>query len=665
MRVLKLGGSTETDLKISRMASGRREDDDGERLRLEVEADLMYLNVEGLSVVAQELEIRQGRYVNKGKRIILQEIRSQLDKNEANPDLDSFEGLRFLQTLVRGLLVEPDLCDTAISERQHHRSSRIQSANDPAGRAAESSSESDALSVASGGSGSDAHTSRRQSNHTESLHVPIGRGVGRGIGRGIGFLRSLPPIPRSTLGRGVTAVPLVGGGGTLPRPALGRGTSVSHQLSSVRSAQIPVVHQQPPVLNAFQDRNRFTVSGSDISSIASGSDPMSDVSSVPSPPAVRKRTYRSSTRIVPDSDASSAATSPVRVHHRRSSALHKRPAVTRKSTSVLPSKRISKRSSASKVVNDSVSAADLKEAWRKEFKLKGQIGKVGEKDKLDYLSVKRQINGALKKGYKDSDIIEAVINACSSGTSLKGLLQVLPDMTVDEMLKMLKSYFQEFDGADLLLQLSTAAQNPKDDALTFLIDVLLLKNRIIDEGKHSPDVRFGKGSVMKIMLKTLESGIISERIVNRLRPFLVEATVSDTTLIEEMSKAVRYEKERKAKAKQQSRINAMLAEEEDEKDVKIAALEAQMKELRTTSKEDEKDKKIAKLEAELKVLREANKNKGRKTRIYGCKKCKAEGKGRTCTHCFRCGEGSHKVEACTKPKEEEKSENSSRSSERD
>ena len=170
---------------------------------------------------------------------------------------------------------------------------------------------------------------------------------------------------------------------------------------------------------------------------------------------------------------------------------------------------------------------------------------------------------------------------------------------------------------------------------------------------------------MKIMLKTLESGILSECIVNRLRPFLVDFAVSDTTLIDEMSKAVRYEKERKAKAKQRQQINSLLAEE-DEKDVKIAALEAQMKELKTTSKEDEKDKRIAKLEAELKVLREANKNRGgRKTRIYGCKQCKSEGKGRTCTHCFRCGKGSHKVEACTEPKEEDKSENSSRSSERD
>ena len=40
--------------------------------------------------------------------------------------------------------------------------------------------------------------------------------------------------------------------------------------------------------------------------------------------------------------------------------------------------------------------------------------------------MKRQINRALKKGEEDTDIIEAVINACAPGTSLKALLQVLP-----------------------------------------------------------------------------------------------------------------------------------------------------------------------------------------------------------------------------------------------
>ena len=163
----------------------------------------------------------------------------------------------------------------------------------------------------------------------------------------------------------------------MPGPFLGRGTFMPHQLNSlpvaqlnsVHSARFPAAYQPPSILNRSPDRNRFTVSGSDVSSIASESDPLSDISNVPSPHLVRRITYRSSTRINQDSDALSAAASPSKLHLRRSSALQKRPTGTRKSSSVLPSKR--KRSSIPKVSNASVSAADLKEAWRKEFKLKG------------------------------------------------------------------------------------------------------------------------------------------------------------------------------------------------------------------------------------------------------------------------------------------------------
>ena len=140
------------------MASGGREEDVVEKLRLEVEAELMYLTVEGLSVVAEELEIRQGRYRNRGKLVILREIRNQLDKNEVDPEMDSVEGLRVLQTLVRGLLDEPQFLEgTQPGHQSQRRSVRSLAVNYTGGQAVESSSESDARSVASGGSGSDAH----------------------------------------------------------------------------------------------------------------------------------------------------------------------------------------------------------------------------------------------------------------------------------------------------------------------------------------------------------------------------------------------------------------------------------------------------------------------------------------------------------------------------
>ena len=56
------------------------------------------------------------------------------------------------------------------------------------------------------------------------------------------------------------------------------------------------------------------------------------------------------------------------------------------------------------------SVRELKDAWRREFKIKGQIGALGEKNKLDYVSVKRQVDAGLKKGYDNADIVEAIIN---------------------------------------------------------------------------------------------------------------------------------------------------------------------------------------------------------------------------------------------------------------
>ena len=198
------------DRPKSEMASGGREEDGAEDLRLEIEAELMRLSEEGLAAVAAELDIRQGRYLNRGKMVVLREIRNQLDRNEADPALDSFAGLRYLQIFVRRLLEEPLLCEgTPLGQPRQ-----------PAGEAPESSSESDAMSVSSGGSGSDARSIRRRINNatmpagsaTGTGVSGIGRGVGvsgrgvggsgRGVGRGMGMLQFLPPIPRANLGRG-------------------------------------------------------------------------------------------------------------------------------------------------------------------------------------------------------------------------------------------------------------------------------------------------------------------------------------------------------------------------------------------------------------------------------------------------------------------------------
>ncbi|KAI3352360.1 hypothetical protein L3Q82_005325 [Scortum barcoo] len=55
---------------------------------------------------------------------------------------------------------------------------------------------------------------------------------------------------------------------------------------------------------------------------------------------------------------------------------------------------------------------------RKDFRIWGQIGEAGQKDKLSFTSLTNQIESGLKKGYSETDIIEAVIKAVSPGLHL-------------------------------------------------------------------------------------------------------------------------------------------------------------------------------------------------------------------------------------------------------
>ena len=46
--------------------------------------------------------------------------------------------------------------------------------------------------------------------------------------------------------------------------------------------------------------------------------------------------------------------------------------------------------------------------FKRDLKIIGQIGELGQKDKLSFVSLVRQIEGALKKGYKPVEVADAV-----------------------------------------------------------------------------------------------------------------------------------------------------------------------------------------------------------------------------------------------------------------
>ena len=50
---------------------------------------------------------------------------------------------------------------------------------------------------------------------------------------------------------------------------------------------------------------------------------------------------------------------------------------------------------------------------RPDFRIVGQVGEIGQKDKLSYVSLIRQIEAGIDKGYTEKEVIQAVINSIS------------------------------------------------------------------------------------------------------------------------------------------------------------------------------------------------------------------------------------------------------------
>ena len=290
----------------------------------------------------------------------------------------------------------------------------------------------------------------------------------------------------------------------------------------------------------------------------------------------------------------------------------------------------------------SFSVNDLRKAWRRECKIKGTIGKIGDKEnKLTYVDVERQIKSHEANGYPENEIIDAVINATQAGSTLRTLLQTT-EVDLETVKDILQSYFEEDSGGNLVTQLAKAKQCSKDPQ-TFLMDCINLKNRIAKLPEEEGGMSMKAATT--IMLSALETGLTCDRILNRLMPLLSKPNVTDGELIAAMSKAVIAYKGRESKGD-------LKGKEGERKQVKVIDAEGSMK-------DDKIMKMVNEIRADVKVLR--NDGGGGRRVDYGCEACCVAGKGRSCTHCFHCGSGDHRYAACPV----KKSLNSNRLSTRD
>ena len=160
------------------------------------------------------------------------------------------------------------------------------------------------------------------------------------------------------------------------------------------------------------------------------------------------------------------------------------------------------------------------------LKIIGQIGEPGRKDKLSFVSLARQIEGTLQKGYKPLEVVDAVVRSINPGMRLRSYLESLESFTLPRLRRILRSHYQGKSATELYRQLSTSVQEPQEGSQSFLIRALDTRQQILFASKEADtQLKYDPALVKGMFLHAVDTGLQDEVIRTRLRPSLQDPDV--------------------------------------------------------------------------------------------------------------------------------------------
>ena len=309
--------------------------------------------------------------------------------------------------------------------------------------------------------------------------------------------------------------------------------------------------------------------------------------------------------------------------------------------------------------------------FKRELKIIGQIGEPGQKDKLSFVSLVRQIEGALKKRYTSVEVVDAVVRAINPGMRLRRYLEGLDDLTRPRLRRILRSHYQEKSATELYRQLSTLVQEPQESPQNFLIRALDTRQKILFASQElDTQLKYDPKLVQEMFLRAVDTGLQDEAIRSRLRPSLQTPEVQDEDLIQQMNVVVSEETGRKSKLGTSNRHKSAKVNEVHVSQVEGSAqLGISERKSKTPEKDSLKeDKFMAALQAvrtELATLKESvEKNRAREEQFVGassgyqnqqwyqrpkgCPNWQAAERGESCDHFHVCSSSDHWACGCRK-----------------
>ena len=268
----------------------------------------------------------------------------------------------------------------------------------------------------------------------------------------------------------------------------------------------------------------------------------------------------------------------------------------------------------------------------KDFKINGTIGTAGEKEKLSYTSLSFQIQNALTSGYSNNDICSAVIKAISPDNYLRNYLESRENLTVENILQIMRSHFSEKDSTSLFTEMSSSAQAPGESANEFAIRLMSLRQKVLILSKEE-DCPYDGTLVRKRFLHALSTGLRNNNVRQELSETFKNLNVSDEELLKNLTLAVANESEHKQKLSVKRKETEILAIE-NQKD----SLKQELSDLKASHVQEISTVRAELLEIKTALQNNLKEQKFRRapTRCPNCSVTKAR-----CNHCFCCGSADH------------------------
>ena len=323
---------------------------------------------------------------------------------------------------------------------------------------------------------------------------------------------------------------------------------------------------------------------------------------------------------------------------------------------------------------------NLNSMLRRELKIYGQIGEQGKGDQLSFVSLSRQIETAVEKGYTQKEVVEAVIKAMRPGLQLRSYVETLHDLTLPRLRQILRSHYKEKSGTQLYQELATIFQGPKESPDAFLLRALDLRQRVLFASKEADAIlKYDPQLVQGMFLRSMETGLRDDNILIKFRSVLHTAKISDEELIQQMASISSAEEERQARigkrakdaqansivsggtSEQKASVHQKKEAEHSPENRIFAAMQSMQAQIQSLQEELKSQRSETANQAISSDYNRPNYYERRQTRAPRnaketpniCTACKEKGLSQSCTHCHYCGGENHFARDCLKRQREQ------------